>query len=184
MLRGRVDASTHQRALDEFDDYFAHGSTRDIDPNYFNKEKGAFEPIIESGLPIEAEEVLNGYLPEYLAICIAAGQAERGIELYQRVGGAPKDAPSQLRTIGEFGYWACREVAATGSFGSGDTLAAGERILRRELQGNWLGHGQYRTAAIWLKTLYWQTGQISDPLQTLLKAYDLMPDVSKPDFLS
>ena len=184
MLHGQVDAWIYQRALDEYDDHFAQGGTRDIDPDYFNKEKGVFEPIIEHGLPVEAKEIRNGYLPGYLALCIAAGQAERGLELYQRVGGAPKDKPSQLRTIGEFGYWGCRELAATGSFGADNTIAAGERILRRELQGNWLGHGQYPTAALWLKTLYWQSGRVRDPLQTILKAYDLMPDVSKPDFLS
>lgn len=56
-------------------------------------------------------------------------------------------------------------------------------MLRANLQENWLGRGQYIRAATWLKIVYWHHDQSLTPLQTVLSAYDNMPDVPQPDFI-
>jgi hypothetical protein len=38
-------------------------------------------------------------------------------------------------------------------------------------------------SATWLKTLCWHSGATATPLDTILKAYDLMPDVPRPTFV-
>jgi hypothetical protein len=59
-------------------------------------------------------------------------------------------------------------------------LAAGEALLRSHLADDWLDGGLALTAALWLKTLYFVSGQTPGPEQTLMRAYDLMPDVRRP----
>jgi hypothetical protein len=39
-------------------------------------------------------------------------------------------------------------------------------------------------AALWLKAIYWDTGVVRTPEQTIAKAYDFMPGVERPDFVA
>jgi hypothetical protein len=57
-------------------------------------------------------------------------------------------------------------------------------MLQWNLEGEWLGMGQDKTAAIWLKIVYWHKDKTLTPFQTILKAYDNMPRVPKPDFIT
>ena len=49
--------------------------------------------------------------------------------------------------------------------------------------GNWLGQGHTLCAALWLKLVYALHEPALTPLQTILRAYDNMPDVPWPDFM-
>jgi hypothetical protein len=62
----------------------------------------------------------------------------------------------------------------------GEALAAGEAMLTNHLADDWLDGGLVLPAALWLKTLYFVSGLTSRPEQTLMRAYDLMPDVRRP----
>jgi len=57
-------------------------------------------------------------------------------------------------------------------------------MLQANLQKNWLGGGQYIRSATWLKIVYWHNDEALTPLQTVLKAYENMPKVPRPDFVS
>ena len=46
-------------------------------------------------------------------------------------------------------------------------------------------HGaQLFEAAIWLKAIYFDSGVVQTPEQAFVKAYDSMPGVARPDFMS
>jgi hypothetical protein len=58
-------------------------------------------------------------------------------------------------------------------------FAAGIRMLRANLESRWFGGGQFIRGATWLKSVHCGTDSSLTPLETLLKAYDDMPDVVK-----
>lgn len=171
MLNNENDAATYLAALDEFEFYFRQGGRKEIDPSSFNKETQRFD------------EILNGYLENYLAACIQCEQYQRGVSLYEKVGGKTNIDPGRTNKIIEFGYWVCRENL-NGTIPTDQYVSLGARILERHLQGDWLPHGQMIGSAMWLKTVYWHSGVTSTPLGTILKAYELMPDVAKPVFVT
>lgn len=183
MLNNDNDTATWLASLDHFDSYFQQGGQKVIDPDFFNPDTQRFEPKIQRGLPISDEEILNGYLADYLAGCIQSEQYERGVSLYEKVGAEKDMDPARMTKVTEFGYWVCRENRLSGKIPTDAYLSVGERILKRHLQSEWLGQGRLLTAATWLKVLYWHSGVTASPLEAILKAYDLMPDVPRPAFL-
>jgi hypothetical protein len=176
MLNNDDDAAVHQDALDQFDVHFERGGEAVIDPHFFNMETQRFEPKIQRGLLL-SDEVIADDLECYLAGCIESEQYARGVSLYERVGPRKDVDPARMTQVEELGYWVCRENLVQGRIPADTYVAVGERVLKRYLQSDWLGHGQTRMAAHWLKILYWHSGVTSSALETILKAYDLMPDV-------
>jgi hypothetical protein len=43
--------------------------------------------------------------------------------------------------------------------------------------------GQRQQAATWLKIVYWHRDESLTPLQTVLRAYENMPKMPRPDFV-
>jgi len=179
MLTNDNDAAVHQEALNQFDVHFEQGGQEVIDPDFFNKETQRFEPKIQRGLPL-SNEAIAGYLARYLASCIQGGQYARGVSLYERVGTRKDIDPERMTQVEELGYWVCRENLAQGRIPTDTYVSVGERVLKRYLQSDWLSHGHMLIAAHWLKVLYWHSGVTPSALETILKAYDLMPGVQRP----
>jgi hypothetical protein len=123
------------------------------------------------------------YLGNFLGNCLQSGQYARGIRECERLGERLVAGPESIRSDVEFGYWACRYRLGTDTIGD-DYVTAGERMLRNKLEAEWLGRGHATRAANWLKVVYWDTKILGDPLATLLKAYDLMPHVERPPWLT
>lgn len=180
ILNNNNDAAVHQEALNQFDVHFQQGGQEVIDPDFFNKETQRFEPKIQRGLPLTDEAIAHGYLEGYLASCIQGEQYARGVSLYERVGTRRDINPERMTKVEEFGYWVCRENLVQGRIPADTYVSVGERILQRYLQSDWLSHGHTLIAAHWLKILYWHSGVTSSALETVLKAYDLMPGVQRP----
>ena len=56
-------------------------------------------------------------------------------------------------------------------------------MLQTYLQSSWLT-GLFTYAAMWLKIVYWPHDPSLTPPETILKAYENMPDVPRPEFVS
>lgn len=179
MLNSDNDPAVHQEALNQFDEHFQQGGQAVIDPDFFNKETQRFEPKIQRGLPL-SDEAIAGYLPSYLVSCIHGEQYARGVFLYERVGTGKDIDPKRMTKVEELGVWVCRENLVQGRIPTDTYVSVGERVLKRYLESDWLSHGHMLIAAHWIKVLYWHSGVTSSPLETILKAYDLMPDVQRP----
>lgn len=182
MLNNQNDTTVYREAVDQFDLHFQQGGQEVIDPDFFNKETQRFEPKIERGLPLSDEAIAKGYLVDYLACCIQSEQYARGVSLCERIGAAKDIDPKRIKKVTEFGYWVCRE-SLRGKIPTDTCLSVGERALTGHLQAEWLAHGHMLIAANWLKVVYWHSGVTATPLDTILKAYDLMPDVPRPAFV-
>jgi hypothetical protein len=107
MIYGENSVSTHRNALEEYEYYFKCGGQKVLGPDIFNKESQRFEQNIQRGIPVSDENILNGYLGDYLANCIQGEEYERGISLYERVGGEVNPGPKRMKNIREFGYCNC-----------------------------------------------------------------------------
>lgn len=128
-------------------------------------------------------------LDDYMAFAVQAGRYAEGINTYERLVGAKKLSPSKIRKPGEYAYALCLQQGQ-GLFNEQDIFEAGRRVLQANLEDSWLGRGQSLRGATWLKIVYWdrdlRVGRTPalTPLQTVLKAYENMPGVAVPDFVS
>lgn len=138
--------------------------------------------------PWPVREIINSGLSDYMAFSYQGGEYdegfEAGIETYERwTGKSGIPSFSKVMKPYEFGYTLCLHQIGKGGFDEADLHNAGRRMLAANLEENWLGRGQIITAAMWLKIVYSVSGQTLTPAQTLLKAYENMPNVQKPLFI-
>lgn len=182
MLDGANHEAAYVDALNNYDLHFQFGGYKSI-PLKFNWETQRFDDPFIRGIPMTDKEIREGSLDDYLAACIQCGQFGRGVAVYERVGARTDIAPNRIQHALHFGYWVCR-TKQDGSFSQSECLKIGSRVLRSNLQGKWLNCGQNRRAAQWLKIVFSDAKEDVKPLDIILKAYDLMPDVTRPGFLS
>lgn len=121
-------------------------------------------------------------LDDYMALCVASKRYDQGILEFEEFLGAQAISLKKSLKPREFGYAICLHHAAS-AFSKADLRTAGEKMLRCHLQEVWLGGGQYARAATWLKIIYWDTQLVANPVDAILKAYDNMPKVLRPDIV-
>lgn len=183
MLHSTNDPQSYLGALRCYDVHFQEeGFKNNPKAHTFNYETQRFEDLYIRGLPMTNKDILGGSLVSYMAACAQCGEYERGIRLYERVGGRTDIGPNKIQHPVHYGYWLCKELLQDQQL-SARHCEVGRRVLRTYLQGQWLNYGQATTAAHWLKIVYWHTGQEADPEAILLRSYDDMPKVDRPSFV-
>jgi hypothetical protein len=137
--------------------------------------------------PWPTNEIVKSGLDDYMAFAYQGGDHNEGflagIDMYERWTGRTGVSLSKALKPRDFGYALCLHRTARQAFDENDLFEAGRRMLQANLQGNWLSGGQFIRAATWLKIVYWHHDDTLTPLQTILKAYDNMPSVPRPEFV-
>lgn len=138
--------------------------------------------------PWTTHEIVKGDgLDDYMAFAFQGGEHndgfEAGIDMYERWTGKTDVSLSKPLKPRDFGYALCLQQLARKNFDEEDLFKAGRKMLQENLQENWLGYGQEIRAATWLKIVYWHHDFTLTPLQVVLKAYENMPKVPRPDFV-
>ncbi|MGA4215304.1 hypothetical protein ACI2UO_26255 [Ralstonia nicotianae] len=165
-------------------EYMQTGYVKVLGPDKFDYELQRFVPQEVHGLPYSSSQIVrDGLLDDFMAFAFQAGQFEQGIVEYEKHL-VPK-VPSLKKALKprDFAYALCLHRAGRHIFDEPDLLSSGRKMLQAHLQETWLGRGQYLRAATWLKIVYWHHAPSMTPLQTVLKAYDDMPKVPRPDFV-
>lgn len=122
-------------------------------------------------------------LDDYLSVCIQAEQYAAGIAEFEKYHGVKKVSLSGTLAPRTFGYAVCLHHAHQ-QFTPEALFKAGRKMLQANLEDHpWLGYGQYARAAMWLKNVYWHNNRTLTPLETILKAYNDMPNVIRPSFV-
>lgn len=139
--------------------------------------------------PWPAQEIIKSGLDDYMAFAYQGGEHndgfEAGIEMYERwTANSEPVSLSKILKPREFGYALCLHRTARQQFDKVELFKAGCKMLQANLQGTWLGGGQFIRAATWLKIVYGHKDVTLSPLQTILKAYDNMPKVPRPGFVT
>ncbi|QVN13675.1 hypothetical protein JYG37_19890 [Burkholderia sp. LAS2] len=148
--------------------------------------------------PWPMNEIVRDGLDDYMAFAYQTGDDatpdgmegfENGIQMYEHwVNDKP---PSLAKTLKprEYAYalclYGCRpEVAHANAYTPDALFEAGRRMLKANLESQWFGAGQFIRGATWLKIVYGNRDPSLTPLQTVLKAYDDMPNVKRPNFVT
>ena len=138
--------------------------------------------------PLSDAAIVRYDLDDYMAYCVQAGRYSDGIEMCDRLLGDRKLSLGKRPKPREVAYAVCQQKLFD-RYDDDAVFEAGRRMLQANLEQDWLGAGQYIRAATWLKIVYWdrdiRAGRrpTLTPLQTVLKAYDNMPQVVRPDFI-
>jgi hypothetical protein len=138
--------------------------------------------------PWSQSEIISFGLDEYMALacqCLQSPEAlEHAIGLYEDWTGKRQPLPlSKLVLPRDFGYSICMHYTGRHVQVESDLFDAGRRLLRRYLADHWLGGGQTIRAVMWLKIVYSLQNTKLTPMEIILKAYDDMPKVHRPDFV-
>lgn len=182
MLTGQDDKRSFAAALDGWTNYLQHGGVKVLGPDIFNYEIQKFQRNEIRNIPKPTKEVLSdGSLDDYMALSFQAAQYEAGIATFEMYVGAKAVSLKRALKPRELGYALCLHHARQ-KFDASDLFEAGRKMLQTKLEDDWLGRGQYLRAATWLKIVYWHHDPSLTPLQTILKAYDDMPNVARPAF--
>lgn len=137
--------------------------------------------------PWPESEIIKYGLDDYMLFSYQAGEHEdsfeAGIEMYERWLGKKQVSLSKRLKPRDFAYALCLHRTARQQFDENDLLKAGKRMLDSNMQVGWLSGGQFIRAATWLKVVYWHFSEALTPYDVVLKAYDHMPDVERPEFI-
>lgn len=116
------------------------------------------------------------FLDDFLQLCIECGQHQAGIDRFEHYYGRKEISIKKKMTPREYGYVLCRNYLEP-KYSSEELVEAGEKMLTKYMEEPWLRMGLYSYAAIWLKIVYWDNKKVLTPYETILKAYDSMPNI-------
>lgn len=183
MMDGKADLEPYSLAVKSWEAHFlTEGQKKKRGGPKFDYAAQRYEDPFIRGIPFEPKDILRGSLADYLSCCVESHQFSQGTGMYERVGGKTDISDSRIQTDLHLGYWLCRR-AESGEIPPDVCQTIGKRVLRANLQGVWLSHGQYVRAARWLKIVASHANWQMSPLEAILQAYELMPDVVRPSFV-
>jgi hypothetical protein len=157
----------------------------DDDKNDWNMAAIELKKCFETSNYYRKGDKLGEGLNDYMAYAVQAENYQAGIDMYEEIRGrAPKISLSAVLSPQKLGYAICQDKLGIKQYDKEKLFEAGRKMLQYNLQGEWLGTGiYYMAAAMWLKIIYWQNDKKLTPHQTILKAYENMPDVPTPGFI-
>ena len=185
MLNAQNDKASFAAALEGLDGYCQRGGVKVLGPDIFNYELQKFQRNEIRGIPIPTKQAIDSYggvLDDFMALAFQSEQYEAGIAKFESYCAATAPSLKKLLKPRELGYALCLHHAR-GQYTPSDLHAAGRKMLQASLEDDWLGRGQSMRAATWLKLVYWHADPSLTPLETVLKAYDSMPQVARPAFV-
>jgi hypothetical protein len=91
----------------------------------------------------------------------------------------PATSLSHIRGEGTMAYVLARHRLGL-EYSDDEVANALNTFFKRNMRATWLDRGQYTTVALWMKIAYWKPGD--DPIATLLKCYEFMPEFESPKY--
>ena len=118
-------------------------------------------------------------LSEYLALALAAHQPDIGFYFFQEAGSPDIDTLPYLQLLGVYGCLRLKEKEAH----KPDFIGQARQMLEAALWDDLLSEGRYTEPALWMKFLFYDSGEARTPERALARLYDFMPGVRRPDFV-
>lgn len=127
-----------------------------------------------------AEETLDKVDVSFGAInLVIVGDDRATLDLLVRAGIGPPSSFGAIRTEGQMAYVICRKRLGE-AYVDADVDSALAAFLKRHVNA-WLIDGHYMRAALWMKVAHWREGGALSPQETIRKAYDYLPAVTRPE---
>lgn len=118
-------------------------------------------------------------LREHLALALAAKKPHVGA-LFHEAAGRPD--PQELSRLQVFAIWACLRLKA-GKPRDEEFAELARLAMQSALWPDFLSEGRYAEPALWMKFLFYDSGEASTPEQALLRLYDFTPGGKRPTFV-
>lgn len=168
--------------------------------NYHWNEARRFMEAGWQSAALTRQDIIRYELDDYMAMAVLGGvfedykhgqePFEAGIDMYEHWITNPKVSFKKTLKPRELGYALCRHYLHN-EFDREEILQAGRAMLAANLSqpqpycDGWLENGQSIRAAMWLMIIHWYPAfhngeELPNPVDVLLKAYDDMPDVTRP----
>ncbi|WP_374406912.1 hypothetical protein [Hydrogenophaga sp.] len=154
-----------------------------IDRDSFSRSASLIERAWRTRVPqFERKMIADHQIEYYMPIAFSGGlyaDAIRNFEEYH-----PGVVPN-IRTIRSqrgVAYLLCQHKLL-GMHDPEQLRKAVNRVLDVNLQSQWLGSGLYHYALHWLMIAYAEDNPQADPKTVVLKAYDHMPKVQRPEWV-
>ena len=148
----------------------------------------ALAVVVESwrlSLPDRVEdwrEAAQYNLSQRLAVALGADRPSDGLHISREVGAYRPLSPE--RPVLKFGRWACEHLAS-GKSRDAAFVQQGAAMLKSSMMARFfLEPGGRTDPALWLKAIYFDSGVTKTAEETMLRVYDFMPGVQRPDFVS
>ena len=131
-------------------------------------------------LAAEVRATRCNFMSFHLAGALAADAPLIGLKIYE---GARMQSPTESAdSATQFGHWACQHLVGGGT--RDETFVAnGRDMLAANLLPRFYQKRNMIEAALWLKTIYFDSGIAQTPEQAIARAYDSMPGMPRPDFI-
>lgn len=114
------------------------------------------------------------------ATALASNSPQLGLKIYEAAG---VKRPSGLAApVLRFGQWACQHLARGGARDA-NFVDRGKAMLTASLLPKFFWEGARIEPALWLKAIYFDSGVVRTPEQAIVKAYESMPGIEKPEFI-
>ena len=121
------------------------------------------------------------YQTIHLATALAADAPRLGLDFLHYCNGAQRYIP--VAPLLGFGAWACHHLA-TGGQRDDAFLSRGKQALSSTLLSVLLPNAGMIEIAVWIKAILFDTGAAKTAEEAMSLAYDCMPGVRRPDFVS
>lgn len=126
----------------------------------------------------------NTFLDAVVAIGYQAGRYAEAIAFHDGLTGPMQVSIRSVKAPRQFAYLLCKRALGLNAGTDEEFIHAGHRLLQLHVAERWLHLGDYHTTAMWLKIVYEIANPTLSPAEVMLKAYDDMPTIARPDFLS
>lgn len=136
--------------------------------------------LVEPGIYAKRQIATVG-LDDQMAYCFLAQEYAQGIKTYEHYRPGKALTLKGMFKPRDVAYVLCQQRVCS-PWTDQAVLDHGRRMLRSYLDREWLDRGQSSRAATWLMAVHWCADRSLTPQQTLLRAYDDMPDVVRPAF--
>ena len=120
------------------------------------------------------KDAADEHLPDYLV----AGAHEKAIELFERAGLRPPKGHHLTDSASVVYLIAQRHLTA--NYTEQDVKKSLDSLFKANVLEKWLGKGRNITVAVWMKFAFWKPN--SSAMDTVLRCYDYMPALGKPEF--
>jgi hypothetical protein len=128
------------------------------------------------------DESKSGGVDSLMAHYFQAEEYEKGIIEFEKRFGVREIVLKKTLSPRAFAYALCLHKVRK-QFDLEELFQAGRRMLISRVEKTWLCQGEYKLPAMWLKIVYWHRDPSLSQLQTIWKAYDVMPDVKRPEWI-
>jgi hypothetical protein len=98
---------------------------------------------------------------------------------FQVTGLMPPKSLRQIRGEGTMAYVLARHRLGL-EYSEKDVSRGLDSFFKRSMRSAWLDYGLRDTVALWTKIAFWRPGD--DPIATLLRCYDYLPEFERPKY--